>query len=1193
VVAREFPVRYDAPNVYSAMTTQATILAAELRLKLSEPPQVVSAGRGLRALLGFDPEEFLSSRISLRGLIHPHDDDVAQLLFRPEPLGRGTCNLRLRCADDRIRCVVAVYTRTPDPVSGEPVLDLEFRDAMSASGYAASQSAEVKFQAIIDNSDDVIFFKDRNHVFTAASRTMKELAAPMLKGRELIGLTDYEVLGEEEADAFYRMEKQVFAGGGMVCKVQRVTLAEGKEQWVVARKFPLRNGNEEIVGLFAISQDITARVKAEAALRESKELLQIFIEHAPVALAMYDREMRVLAFSRRWLEDYGVKDGEVIGRPHYELVPDIPERWKEDHRRVLAGESLRREEDRFERADGTVRWLRRELLPWRLQSGEIGGIVILSEDVTRAREAEAALRQGREHLRIFIEHAPAALAMFDREMRYMAVSQRWLHDYGMKGRFVVGLSHSEIFPGIPDRWRDVHRRCLEGEAIRCSEERFESADGKAQWVRWEARPWRLVDGSVGGIAIFGEDITQAKADEERLRLAASVFTHAREGIMITGADGAILEVNDTFSRITGYSREEVLGRKPQMLSSGRQEPEFFAEMWRAINESGQWSGEIWNRRKNGEIFAAVETINTVFDAAGKAKCYVAMLSDITPMKEQERKMAHAAHYDALTGLPNRVLLAERLREAMAQTQHEQMLAVAYMDLDDFKSVNDRYGRETGDTLLAAVANRMKLVLREGDTLARLGGDEFVAVMRNLEGTEDSILPLNRLLRAAGEPAQVGDLDLQVSATGGLALYPQSEDVDADQLLRQADRAMCQAKLGGRNRFHIFDSRQDRTVRSHFEDLEQIRRALAAREFVLYYQPKVNMAKGSLIGAEALIRWQHPLRGLLGPNLFLPVIEDHSLAVEVGDWVIDEALGQMESWRAAGLDIPVSVNVCARQLQEPRFIDRLRALLDAHPTISPTRLELEVLETSALWDVAQVSELIGECRRLGVSVALDDFGTGYSSLTYLKRIPANILKIDQSFIRDMLNDPEDMAILEGVLGLATAFRRQAIAEGVETVAHGSMLLQLGCELAQGFGIARPMPAGDLPAWAAAWKPDPHWAFARPVSPSDTPVLYAGVEHRAWFKLLGAYLKGERNAPPALEGMQCRMGTWLVSEARGPRGTQPAFLAIASLHGKLHEMAAEVVALKAAGQTEEGQALFAGLNPLVDETLERLNAFLQQR
>jgi predicted signal transduction protein with EAL and GGDEF domain len=376
-------------------------------------------------------------------------------------------------------------------------------------------------------------------------------------------------------------------------------------------------------------------------------------------------------------------------------------------------------------------------------------------------------------------------------------------------------------------------------------------------------------------------------------------------------------------------------------------------------------------------------------------------------------------------------------------------------------------------LLIAVANRMKHALREGDTLARLGGDEFVAVLGDLSDGSDSLQLLNRLLANAALPMVIDGQQIQVSASIGVTFYPQAQAIDGDQLLRQADQAMYQAKLAGKGRYHIFDAKQDSSIRLHHESLERIRIALSEHEFVLYYQPKVNMRTGKVIGAEALIRWQHPERGLLTPALFLPVIEDNSMAIAVGEWVIDTALTQAEHWRTAGLDIPISVNIGGHQLQQTNFVERLCTILKSHPQVNPSRLELEILETTALGDIAKISQLIESCEQLGVGFALDDFGTGYSSLTYLKRLRVKVLKIDQSFVRDMLNDPDDRAILEGVLGLAKAFHREVIAEGVETVAHGSLLLQLGCDMAQGYGIARPMPANEMPAWSLAWRPAITW------------------------------------------------------------------------------------------------------------------------
>ena len=672
------------------------------------------------------------------------------------------------------------------------------------------------------------------------------------------------------------------------------------------------------------------------------------------------------------------------------------------------------------------------------------------------------------------------------------------------------------------------------------------------------------------------------------RLAAIVFTHAREGIMITHANGTILDVNDAFTRITGYARDEVLGQNPRILSSGRQGKEFYNTMWSQLLNNGHCYGEVWNRRKNGEVYAEMQTISAVRDAQGNTRQYVALFSDITALKEHHSQLEHIAHYDALTNLPNRVLLADRLHQAMTQAQRRgQLVAVAYLDLDGFKTINDRHGHEAGDHLLIALASRMKLALREGDTLARLGGDEFVAVLLDLPDVAASVPMLARLLAATAQSVLVGDLVLQVSASLGVTFYPQAEDVDADLLLRQADQAMYQAKQAGKNRYHVFDAEQDRSVRGHHESVERIRLALTENEFVLHYQPKVNMRTGRVIGAEALIRWQHPEQGLLPPAEFLPAIEDHALAISIGEWVINTALTQMEIWHAAGLELPVSVNVGARQLQQVNFVDRLQDLLAAHPHIKPGDLELEVLETSALDDVIGVSRVIETCRQIGVMFALDDFGTGYSSLTYLKRLPVALLKIDQSFVRDMLDDPDDLAILEGVIGLASAFGRQVIAEGVESVAHGTLLLQLGCELAQGYGIARPMPAQNMPTWVAAWRTNSAWVEQTAVRRSDLPLLFAASEHRAWILALEEFLKNERAEPPSHCIHQCRFGAWFNTAGFERYGTLPDFNAVRTLHEAAHAMAATLCELHEKGQTSQALAKLGELHALRDALLEKLS------
>lgn len=570
-----------------------------------------------------------------------------------------------------------------------------------------------------------------------------------------------------------------------------------------------------------------------------------------------------------------------------------------------------------------------------------------------------------------------------------------------------------------------------------------------------------------------QDITERKQSQATLQRAASVFTHAHEGIMITDANAAITEVNATFCRATGYTAKEVLGKNPRILQSTHHCAEFFSEMWQQILTQGSWSGEIWNRRKNSEIFPGLLTISAVKNALGSVQHYVALFTDITPMKTYQRQLEHIAHYDMLTDLPNRVLLADRLSQAMVQAKrHHRTIAVAYMDLDGFKAINDTYGHNVGDELLITVSRRMQGTLREGDTLARIGGDEFIVVMVDLENIEDSKPLLTRLLKAAAAPVSIDDNIMQVSASVGVTFYPQ-DNVEADILMRHADQSMYVAKQAGKNRYQLFDTELDNAIQSQRKSIGDVRSALERNEFVLYYQPKVNMHTGKAIGVEALIRWQHPVHGLLPTLEFLPAIEGHAVSLILGEWVIDTALQQLSQWSSLQMTLPISVNLSAYQLQQANFTSRLATLLAAHPEVNPRSLELEILETSALSDIGKVSATMAACHELGVRFALDDFGTGYSSLTYLKRLPAYLIKIDQSFVHDMLEDADDLAIVKGVIGLAKAFQREVIAEGVETTAHGVALLRMGCQLAQGHGIARPMPSADVAQWVLNYTADAAW------------------------------------------------------------------------------------------------------------------------
>ena len=434
--------------------------------------------------------------------------------------------------------------------------------------------------------------------------------------------------------------------------------------------------------------------------------------------------------------------------------------------------------------------------------------------------------------------------------------------------------------------------------------------------------------------------------------------------------------------------------------------------------------------------------------------------------EQEKQLENIAHFDVLTGVPNRMLLADRLAQALARTKREQgLMAVCYLDLDGFKSVNDNFGHEAGDQVLVEVTRRIKETIREDDTVARLGGDEFVLLLVGLQAPEECVSSLHRLLLAINQPVQLREKSLRISASIGVSLYPEDEQ-DADTLLHHADQAMYIAKQSGKNRYHLFDAKNDQRARSHHALLQQIRHGLQHGEFELYYQPKVDLAARRMVGAEALIRWHHAQRGLLQPEEFLRVIENTELEIELGNWVIASACAQLRQWRQDGHDVEVSINISAYHLQSADFINKLRdEMQHCCPRPCHRCLQIEVLETVALEDIARVGEIIRICRAFGVGFALDDFGTGYSPLTCLSKLEVDALKIDQSFVRVMLEEKGAHAIVQGIIGLAHAFDRTVVAEGAEHAAHFQALLEMGCPIVQGYGISKPMPASALLEWSA--------------------------------------------------------------------------------------------------------------------------------
>lgn len=570
-----------------------------------------------------------------------------------------------------------------------------------------------------------------------------------------------------------------------------------------------------------------------------------------------------------------------------------------------------------------------------------------------------------------------------------------------------------------------------------------------------------------------ESIDTLEKNAEGMRLSASVFAHAHDGIFITDAHANIVEVNYAFTQITGYPREKALGQIPQHLGFVTYDEDLLDQLWLQAENNSEWRGETWNRRMNGDVYAAWLDVFCVRDEANNIKNFVGLFSDITQAKEQQQNLERMAYHDPLTQLPNRALLSDRLQQSLARAERTgELLAVCCLDLDGFKPVNDSLGHEAGDYLLVQLAVRMSACLRDSDTVARLGGDEFAVLLCGLQSVDECIQTLERLLSVIKTPYIIGDKSVMVSSSIGYTIFP-DDGCEPDTLLRHADHAMYQAKLNGGSRVQQFDSHHDRQFRGLRQDRERVEAALPNNEFRLYYQPKVDLRQGKVVGMEALIRWEHPELGLRSPVTFLPLIEDTDFAIALGEWVIREALGQILLWQTAGLDFQVSVNIAARHIVQSNFTERLSLLLAEFPDVKPNSIEFEITETAAIEDISGVANTINSCKQLGVNFALDDFGVGYSSLTYLRRLPVETIKIDQSFVRDMLQDVDDLAVVAGVISLSRDFKRKVVAEGVENSEQGVWLLHMGCSVVQGYGIARPMSAHLVQEWVEAYQQDPRW------------------------------------------------------------------------------------------------------------------------
>ncbi len=585
-------------------------------------------------------------------------------------------------------------------------------------------------------------------------------------------------------------------------------------------------------------------------------------------------------------------------------------------------------------------------------------------------------------------------------------------------------------------------------------------------------PFTSTNGELAGTIGTLVDVTERKRAQEALRnekeRAEVTLASIGDGVITTDLGGSIETINEAAQLMTGFTAEQALGRQLDDVFRLYEEPASRTASVAAERDTQpgmlqQATYEVLIHR-SGERYAIEYTAAAIREGNGHAVGCVLVFRDVTETRDLRHQISWHARHDALTGLYNRTALAEKLTHALFVARNKQLLlAVCMLDLDHFQAVNDTFGQRVGDRLLKEVARRLGAFITAHEAVARMGGDEFVLLLGEQPDVPAIEARLAVLIQQLAAPYAIDDRMVNITVSIGVAVFPQ-DDANPDTLLRHADQAMCQAKSFGRSQLHVFDVQRDHAVQTQHTRQTRVARALHAGELVLHYQPKVNLRTGEIIGMEALLRWQHPQEGLLGPQHVLPLVEDTELVVELGEWVLRQALAQMRQWTDAGMTWEVSVNIAAAHFHRPNFVQRLKDILHTCPEVSPMRLELEILESAALEDMQYMRRMMQSCQALGVRFALDDFGTGFSSLSYLKRLPAETIKIDQSFVRGILEDGDDLTLVQAIVALAAAFHRHVVAEGVETAEHSAKLLELGCERAQGYGIARPMPAADVLSWA---------------------------------------------------------------------------------------------------------------------------------
>lgn len=810
-----------------------------------------------------------------------------------------------------------------------------------------------------------------------------------------------------------------------------------------------------------------SRITAQARALDHAEIrFRSTFEQAAVGIAHVGIDDRFLDVNQTLCHLLGYTKEELRGQPYGRVRR--PDESADDIRiwqSLIAGVVPNvHTEQRHIRKDGTEIWLACTTSLARTPEGAPDYFITVAQDMSVRRAQEVALLESQERFELAVASTDQGVWDWRRRGPGLYLSERCYALLGRSSDSPVDLLqlwqellHPEDRAPFRKAWHRLRGATADPFEV---DVRIRHADGSYHEFRLRGSPKRDANGLVERVVGMLADVTENKRTERHLRLAAAVFVSSHEGLVVTDLHGRISAVNPSFTRITGYEEADVQGQNMHVMRSGRHDANFYLKMWHAIRQEGSWQGEIWNRRKNGEIFLQQLVISTVYDADGRPQSYIGAFHDITAIKRSEFELDHIAHYDLLTDLPNRTLLASLLDHAV--TRPAAHCAVLCVDLDRFKTVNESYGHVAGDQVLQMSAARMHGVLRGAGTLGRYGADEFLVILDEVKGPQEAAAMASSIITALAAPYVFPDgQEVYVGASVGISLYPQDAD-NAQKLVQHANSALFEAKNNGRGAYAFYTQELTQSAKARIEMEAELRRALARQEFELHYQPCVDLSTGRIRSVEALVRWRSPSRGLVPPDQFIPFAEETGLIVPLGDWVLEEACRQMAAWLKAGMVCDyVGVNLSPRQFSREAVCDRVAEVLRL-TGLPPERLEVEITEGMLFEARAAAEQKCQKLAQMGVHIALDDFGTGYSSLGYLKRFPISKLKIDRSFVRDLPRSAADGEITVAIIAVAKALGLEVVAEGIETEAQYAFLRDRSCDLGQGFLFSRPLTVADIEA-----------------------------------------------------------------------------------------------------------------------------------